>query len=194
LRVRNPAIVLGAIALAAALVIGFVQAGGTTESKPGTRLSRAEVAKPIAGAPPPLAALRTRVSEIKTGGEKAFDAQLRALRGYPVVVNAWASWCDPCEFELPFFQRQAVQRGAKVAFVGLNVEDARPKARAMAARYPLPYPTIADPDRDIIERFRVRGLPVTIFFDADGNEQMVHQGVFPSEKDLSEAIDRYALK
>jgi len=128
LRVRKPAIVLAALALAAALVIGFVQAGGTTESKPNTRLSRAEVTKPIAGAPPALAALRTRVSEIRSGGEKAFDAQLRALRGYPV------------------------------------------------------------------ERFRARGLPVTIFFDADGNEQMVHQGVYPSEKDLAEAIDRYALK
>jgi thiol-disulfide isomerase/thioredoxin len=193
-RVRKPAIVLGALALAAAIVIGIVQAGNSNDTKASAPLTRAQVAKPIAGVPATLAALRGRISEIREGGPKDFDAQLRALRGYPVVVNAWASWCHPCEFELPFFQREALRRGAKVAFIGLNVEDARGNAREMAARYPLPYPTIADPHRRIIGRVHARALPTTIFYDAQGKQQMVHQGVFPSEKDLSDAIDRYALK
>jgi cytochrome c biogenesis protein CcmG/thiol:disulfide interchange protein DsbE len=193
--VRKPALVLAAIALIVALVIGIVQAGGSTKTTAkGHALTRAQVAEPVAGTPADLAALRRRISEIKDGSPQDFDAQLRALRGHPVVVNAWASWCPPCKFELPFFQHQAVQRAATVAFVGLNVEDNHADARAMAARYPLPYPSIADPDRHIIDRFRARALPVTIFYDAKGTEQMVHQGVFPSEKDLSEAIDRYAMK
>ncbi|MGH2839763.1 MAG: TlpA family protein disulfide reductase [Solirubrobacteraceae bacterium] len=191
---RTPAMVLGGLALGAALVIGILQAGGSTDTQKAGALSRAQVAKPLPAAPPALAALRRRVSEISGGGTKAFDAQLRALRGHPVVVNAWASWCHPCEFELPFFQRQAVRRGAKVAFVGLNVQDARSNARRMAARYPLPYPTIADPDGKIVKRFRAVGLPVTIFYDAAGKRQLVHQGVFASEQDLSAAIERYALK
>jgi len=182
------------LALSAALVIGIVQAGGSTDAKRSRALSRTQVAKPIAGTPPALAALRSAVSDLRDGGTTAFDAQLRALRGYPVVVNAWASWCAPCEFELPFFQRQALRRGAKVAFLGINVRDARSAARRQAARYPLPYPSFVDRSSDIIERFGARGLPVTIFYDAAGTRQMVHQGVFSSEQDLSQAIDRYAVR
>ncbi len=193
MRVRRPAIVLGTLALAAVLVIGILQAGGSTETAQVEALSRAAVAKPIAGAPPALAALRTRINELDEGGAKSFDAQLRALRGYPVVVNAWASWCDPCRYELPFFQRQAVARGQEVAFLGVNYRDDKDRARELAARYPMPYPSFRDRD-DVIERFKARGLPVTIFYDASGKQQLVHQGVFASEQDLADAIDRYAVK
>ena len=41
-------------------------------------------------------------------------------------MNLWASWCDPCRYELPFLQRQAVKRGAQVAFLGVNSGDDRP--------------------------------------------------------------------
>lgn len=194
MRVRRPIIALGAIALSAALAIGVVQAGDSTDDKESDALSRARVAKPLPGAPPALAALRERINDLQDGGAKAFDAQLRALRGYPVVVNAWASWCDPCEYELPFFQRQALRRGAKVAFIGINVRDDRERAQRLAASYPMPYPSFRDRKSEIIERFSARGLPVTVFYDADGKRQMVHQGVFPSEHDLSEAIDRYAVR
>lgn len=194
MRVRKPAITFGSLCLVAAIAIGAVQAGDSTDKQDNRKaLTRAQVAKPIAGTPPVLASLRGRISELDDGGAKAFDAQLRALRGHPVVVNAWASWCHPCEFELPFFQRQAVQRGATVAFLGVNYRDGASNARQMAARYPLPYPSFRDRD-DIVERFKARGLPVTIFYNARGERQMVHQGVFASEQDLSDAIDRYALK
>jgi cytochrome c biogenesis protein CcmG/thiol:disulfide interchange protein DsbE len=193
-RVRKPAISIASLCLVAAIALGAVQASDSTEKKESGPLTRAQVAKPLPGTPPRLAALRARINELEGGGTKGFDAQLRALRGYPVVVNAWASWCDPCRFELPFFQRQAVKRGTKVAFLGVNPDDARSRAQRLIARFPLPYPTITDPDSDIIERVRARGLPVTIFYDASGERQMVHQGVFASEADLSAAIDRYALK
>ncbi len=192
--VRRPAIVLGALALAAALVIGIVQASGRSDTEPAGPLTRAEVAEPIAGAPPELAALRSPINARIDGGSDAFDAKLRSLRGHPVVVNAWASWCDPCRFELPFFQRQAMARGAKVVFLGLNVDDAPGRAKQMADRYPMPYPSFVDRDSEILAKFRARGLPVTVFYDARGRRQMVHQGVFASEQELSDAIERYALR
>jgi cytochrome c biogenesis protein CcmG, thiol:disulfide interchange protein DsbE len=193
-RVRKPAIGLGSLCLAAAIAIGVIQADDAAVKPARGPLTRAQVARPLAGTPPRLAALRRRISELDGGGTKAFDAQLHALRGYPVVVNAWASWCHPCRFELPFFQRQAVKRGARVAFLGVNPDDARSRAKALMERFPLPYPTITDPGSAIVERVRARGLPVTIFYDAAGRRQMVHQGVFASEQDLSAAIDRYALR
>lgn len=182
------------LALSAAIVIGVVQAGSSSDAKKVKPLAHAQVTRPIARTPPKLAALRSAVNDLRNGGRKAFDAQLRALLGYPVVVNGWASWCGPCKFELPFFQRQAQRRGARVAFLGVNVEDTPSAARRLTALYPLPYPSFEDPRGDIVERFGARGLPVTVFYDARGRRQMVHQGYFPSEQALSDAIDRYAVR
>jgi thiol-disulfide isomerase/thioredoxin len=189
--VRKALAAICALAVLAAIIVGVLQ----TEGKHGSQaLSLAEVSKPVAGAPPELAALHRHVNDLRPGGAKAFDAQLRALRGHPVVVNMWASWCDPCQFELPFLQREAVRRGARVAFLGINFNDNREAARQMAARYPMPYPSFEDPRGNVSRRFHFKGLPTTAFYDARGKLVIVHQGVFPSRAKLAAAIDRYALR
>lgn len=192
---RRAVIAICALAVTAAVVVGIVQAGGGRQAPKaaGAALSRAQVSRTLADASPELAALHRRVNELVPGGPAAFDAQLRALRGHPVVVNMWASWCDPCRFELPFFQREAVQRAAQVAFLGVNVADERGAAQRMAARYPMPYPSFEDPRDKIFGRYRARGLPSTAFYDARGKLVLVHQGVFPTQAKLAEAIDRYAV-
>jgi thiol-disulfide isomerase/thioredoxin len=191
---RKAVITLCALAVTAAVVVGAIQAGNS-ENAPqdeASALSLAEVSKPIDGAPADLAALRKRVNELDGGGAKAFDAQLRALRGHPVVVNMWASWCEPCRFELPFLQREALARGDKVAFLGVNVNDGRDAALARARQFPMPYPSFEDPRSNLFSRYRARGLPTTAFYDARGKLVIVHQGVFPTRAKLAEAIDRYA--
>ena len=192
------AIVLLAVAVGVvvAVVVGVQQARESDRAPQAVvePLSRAEISRPIPGAPPKLAALRSQINVLRSGGTRAFDAQLRALRGHPVVVNLWASWCDPCRFELPFLQREAVRHGARVAFLGINVNDERGAAREMAARFPMPYPSFEDPRSNVSARYHARGLPSTAFYDARGKLVIVHQGVFPSEAKLAEAIDRYALR
>lgn len=194
---RSSMITLCSLALVLAIVVGVRQTGESTAA-PETALApltREQVSRPIAGAPPRLAALRRRVNVLQGGGVKALDAQLRALRGHPVVVNMWASWCGPCRRELPLFQREAVKRGAQVAFLGVNVEDLREEALKLAARYPMPYPSFVDPRYNIVAgRFGARGLPVTAFFDARGRLAMVRQGEISTRAQLAEAIERYALR
>lgn len=193
--VRRVLAVIAALAVAAAIVVGIVQAGGTDAAtgEPPAPLTMAEVSRQLPGTPPRLAALRQRVNELTSGGAKALDAQLRALRGHPVVVNLWASWCEPCIYELPFLQRQAVERGARVAFLGVNSGDNRADARRMAARFPMPYPSFEDPRQNIAGRYRVLGLPATAFYDARGRLVTVHQGGYRTEARLSADIRRYAL-
>ena len=189
-------VVAVAAGVVAAVIVGIQQARKSDRAPQAAvaPLSLAEVSKPIPGAPAELAALRSRVNVLRPGGATAFDAQLRALRGHPVVVNMWASWCDPCRFELPFLQREAVRRGARVAFLGINVNDERGAAREMAARFTMPYPSFEDPRSNLAARYRSRGLPTTAFYNARGKLVIVHQGVFPSEAKLAEAIDRYAVR
>jgi cytochrome c biogenesis protein CcmG/thiol:disulfide interchange protein DsbE len=190
---RKAALALCTLALAAALFVGVRQARDDSVGDQPRPLTRAEVSKPIPGAPPELAALRRRVNVLQGGGRRAFDAQLRALRGYPVVVNMWASWCGPCRIELPHFQREALRRGARVAFLGVNVADNADDARKLAERYPMPYPSFTDPRYNIVAgRFGSRVLPVTVFVDAAGRHT-VRQGQFATQADLAAAIERYAL-
>jgi thiol-disulfide isomerase/thioredoxin len=191
--VKRGLIALAAVAVVAAIVVGVLQTRGSDRATGAApkALSLAEVSKPIAGAPPVLAALRSRVNELAAGGTKAFDAQLRALRGHPVVVNLWASWCDPCRYELPFLQRAAVERGAQVAFLGVDVNDAPSAAKQFAAQYPMPYPSFEDPHSNVAGRYGARGLPATAFYDAAGKLVIVHQGVFPTQQKLVNALERY---
>jgi thiol-disulfide isomerase/thioredoxin len=191
---RKAVIALLALGLTAAIVVGVIQANSSDRAPKdaGQPLTLTEVSKPVDGAPAPLAALHARVNELDGGGAKAFDAQLRALRGHPVVVNMWASWCDPCRFELPFLQREALARGTNVAFLGINVNDARGAARKLAGEFPMPYPSFEDPRSNLFARYKARGLPTTAFYDSSGKLVIVHQGVFATQASLARAIDRYA--
>lgn len=192
---RKGLISIGVLAVTAAVVVGIIQAGGSEGATSGLPepLTRAEVSRPVEGAPPRLAALRARVNELAGGGRKALDVQLRALRGHPVVVNVWASWCEPCLYELPFLQRQAVKRGAQVAFLGVNSGDNRADAQRMSARFPMPYPSFEDPRQNVVGGYRALGLPVTAFYDARGKLVTVHQGGYRTEAMLAADIERYAL-
>lgn len=75
--------------------------------------------------PPELRALERQAGQLLDGGPEAFEARVAALRGHPVVVNQWASWCGPCRYEFPFFQRLASRYSGRVAFLGVNSQDAR---------------------------------------------------------------------
>ena len=77
------------------------------------------------------------------------------LRGHPVVINKWASWCDPCRAEFPAFQRVATERGREVAFLGLNAKDSRRPAERFLAAVPDAVSLLRRPGRG--HRARARG-------------------------------------
>ena len=157
--------------------------------------SPAGAARALAGSPPPLAALHSQASRLLDGGARAFRARLAGLRGHPVVVNKWASWCGPCRFEFPFFQRLGVQLGRRVAFLGVDAEDNDGDAGGFLRRYPVTYPSYRDPDQKIARVFGATlAFPTTAFYDAAGRLTFVHQGAYASEAKLREDIARYAAR
>ncbi len=191
---RRALLLLALLTLAAIVVVGLTQAGGEDQPQATTPTGAAAV-RALAGAPPELARLHGQASELLGGGVAAYRARLRELRGWPVVVNKWASWCGPCRFEFPFFQSQAVALGRRVAFLGIDSGDTRSAAERFLRRFPVPFPSYEDPSERIA---RVAGapanFPITIFYSATGERTFVHQGAFPSEAALAKAIRRYALR
>jgi cytochrome c biogenesis protein CcmG/thiol:disulfide interchange protein DsbE len=150
-------------------------------------------AKALAGAPPELAKLHAQANRLLGGGADAFKARLRALRGHPVVVNKWGSWCPPCRAEFPFFQRQSIKRGRRVAFIGVDGNDNDGDARKFLRSFPVSYPSYRDPNLGIAAVFNaVQAFPSTAYYDSRGGLAYVHQGGYPDERKLSADIDRYA--
>jgi cytochrome c biogenesis protein CcmG/thiol:disulfide interchange protein DsbE len=142
-----------------------------------------------------LARLKTEANRILDGGPAGFKARLAELRGHPVVVNQWASWCGPCRFEFPFFRSQAGKHAGRVAFLGVNSKDSRDDAEAFLKELPVPFPHYYDKDASIARLFRGgRSWPTTAFYDASGELAFTQQGAYASEGKLAEDIRRYALR
>lgn len=127
------------------------------------------------------------------GGRPAYDKRVAELKGLPIVVNKWGSWCGPCRNEFPLFQRAAKRLGGDVAFLGVNVSDNRQAAYEFLNERPVPYPSYVD------RRLRISTLlppagaaPSTGFYDADGRLTHVKAGEYKTLSDLETDIRRYA--
>jgi cytochrome oxidase Cu insertion factor (SCO1/SenC/PrrC family)/thiol-disulfide isomerase/thioredoxin len=147
----------------------------------------------LMGVPAPAPAAPPKVSvaagPLLGGGVAA--AALRALRGRPVVVNAWASWCNPCREEFPILAAVAAEYRGRVAFRGLDVSDPAGPARRFLASHPLGYPSYADSSGALARALApFQGLPTTYFLDARGRVTYVHTGPYTSAADLRRDVDR----
>jgi cytochrome c biogenesis protein CcmG, thiol:disulfide interchange protein DsbE len=153
-----------------------------------------DYAESLSGAPPRLAALHRQANRLLPGGLAAYERRIAALRGYPVVVNAWASWCGPCRLEFPYFQRTGAEYGKRVAFLGIDSEDSDDAASTFLAEAPVPYPSYTDPDKEIAESIGASlGLPDTAFYDRRGELVYLKQGPYDDAAELRADIERHAL-
>ena len=103
---------------------------------------------------------------------------MAALRGTPMLVNLWGSWCGPCQKETPSLQRAHARLGKAVQFLGVDTEDQADSALDFAAhvRPPMRYPSVVDDNKAVL--LGVHGpsaVPMTIFVDASG--RIVHMSI-----------------
>lgn len=131
---------------------------GGVGSTPGA--SVIQIGSPLIGKPAPALAGTTLDGA-------PFD--LASLRGSPVLVNFWASWCGPCRDEFPLLaaaEKRHAAEGLKV--VGILFKDDAAPARAFVADEKADWPTVADPGRTIAQPWAVLAPPQTYFIDRDG--------------------------
>ena len=93
---------------------------------------------------------------------------LEDYEGKPVFINFWWSGCEPCKDEAPDLKRAHEVYGDEVAFVGVNVRDARVDAVAFARQYDLDYPHVEDDTLDIYREYGLTGQPESFFIDREG--------------------------
>jgi len=179
-----------------ALTIALVAAGcaGSDAGNPDSRLSLDQATEPLTGASPQLAQIRAQGNQLIGGGEDAFKARLEQLRGTPVVVNKWASWCRPCRLEFPWFQSLAEKRGGEIAFLGVDSNDSDDSAKQFLSELPLPYPSYTDSDLKIAQELGgpPQAFPTTTFYDRSGEQVFSHPGVYANEQDLIADVNRHA--
>ena len=192
---RRLLMIAGVVALTGVLVAGLLQAAGKKQAETAAPFDLQAAKARLKGSPAPLAALHAQSGRLLEGGVPAFRARLRALRGQPVVINKWASWCNPCRAEFPAMQQAATDRGRTVAFVGLNSGDSRQPAERFLKRYPIAVPSYVDPGEDIARAIDApANYPVTVFLDAKGKPAFIHQGAYRSSAAIETDIDRYLGK
>jgi cytochrome c biogenesis protein CcmG, thiol:disulfide interchange protein DsbE len=191
---RRLAFAVIGLGLVAIVVIGLTQSKGSNDKPQSATISAAQAKEELAGAPAPLAALHAQSNQLLDGGNDAYQARLEQLKGHPVVVNGWASWCGPCRAEFPYLQNLSVSDGKSVAFLGLDAEDVHGDALKFLKQFPVSYPSYELPRIPTQDFGAIRGLPFMLFYDAKGELQYVHQGGYASQEQLASDIQRYAVQ
>lgn len=142
---------LTAVLVAAVILLAIFGPGGTT------------TAYVASGAPVPLPDDQLAPVDVDD-----FGGILVGLRGTPVVVNLWASWCAPCRTEMPLLQRAASDYDDRIVLLGLASRDSPRAAAAFLEEVGVDYPSVFDASGDIRRQLGSRGFPTTYFFDENG--------------------------
>lgn len=175
-----------------AAVSAAAVAAGCGADQPKSAASSGDLGAALKGAPVELKRLNARANRVLGGGPTAFQRQLGTLEGVPVVVNKWASWCGPCRFEFPFFQRLARKHAGEIAFLGVNSLDSKKEAREFLQKFPVPYPSFFDPEGEIAKVIKGdRAFPVTAFYDSEGELVFPKQGGYASQAAIEKDIRQY---
>jgi cytochrome c biogenesis protein CcmG, thiol:disulfide interchange protein DsbE len=110
-----------------------------------------------------------------------YEALLGELRGTPVVVNFWGSWCGPCIEEAPDLAAVAREYEGRVQFLGVDILDAREPARDFIRRFDWPYPSVFDPTGAVRDALGYVGQPITLVYDSRGELSFERTGAIDAE-------------
>ena len=174
-------VALGA-AVVAGLVASSVQGDGAEVAEPEVTIrflpEDDESAQPLLADDVAGEAAPTDTFPMLDGGLATFAD----FTGKPVVVNFFASWCEPCRAEMPDFAQVHAELGDDVTFLGVSLRDSEGDARALLEETGVTYQVARDPSGSLAEAFGVVNMPSTFLLDADGRIASARAGILTADE------------
>jgi peroxiredoxin len=143
-----------------------------------------------------LAAILGTVSVLATAGDASGPAPaftltdlsgasqaLSQYKGQVVMVNFWATWCGPCQQEMPLLD-QMYKKFKPVGFtlIGVNVDKDAPPVKDLLARKPVSFPVLLDPTNAVSKAYHLDEMPSSVIIDRSGMIRYVHRGYKPGDE------------
>jgi peroxiredoxin len=114
-----------------------------------------------------------------TGGQTA----LSQYKGQVVLVNFWATWCGPCQQEMPLLdQMYKKYKPAGFTLIGVNVDKEEPAVKELLARKPVSFPVLLDPANQVSKAYHVDEMPSSVIIDRKGDIRYIHRGYRPGDE------------
>jgi thiol-disulfide isomerase/thioredoxin len=197
---RAPASLVAAAPIVLSLVLSACTSAGSStpvsdttarSTPPPAHVVAAPCPSSVAGAAEVSGGLPDVTLACLDPGTGPSTVRLAGLRGRPLVLNIWGSWCGPCRSEMPLLAAAARTGGARVRFLGVDAEDDDASARSFAAATGVPYNSVVDPEGTTKATLRWAGLPVTVFYAPDGREVGRHIGQIKDRTQLDALVRTY---
>lgn len=113
----------------------------------------------------------------------ADNLNLAAYRGKVVLVDFWASWCNPCRQSFPWMNQLQQTYGPQgLVVIGVNVDHERDAAKNFLDRYGADFQIVYDPEGHLASEFNFRDMPTSYLIGRDGNVHFVHAGFYPEKE------------
>ena len=118
---------------------------------------------------------------------------LSDLRGTPILLNFWATWCGPCRFEMPEIQALHERLGDELVILAVDQDESSGQVVSFFDELGLTFDSVIDDGKKVGEKYRLFGLPSTYIIDAEGVVQAVKVGPFANQDDLSNILEKVGL-
>jgi len=171
--------------LAAGLILGLglgflVLTGmqrGISSASTGTGTKRQNEA-PIVGATAP---------DFQLKGMDGANFRLSSVAGQPVLINFWATWCGPCQAEMPLIEKAYQSHASDLVVLAINDDEPADVVREFIADNRLTFKVLLDPGEKAMLTYRVNGIPTSFFIDREGVIRSIRVGIL-DEGDLSQRL------
>jgi thiol-disulfide isomerase/thioredoxin len=154
-------LILAGISIGAGLgvVILFGFSGAIPGLLTGSSTNPVDVPSPMVGAPAPEFELQTL-----TGSR----LRLSDMKGKVVLLNFWATWCAPCQQEMPLLQSRASRYPTDLVLLGIDFNENPSVVQDFVTNLNITFPILLDPGSKVQDLYRVRGYPTTLILDGQG--------------------------
>ena len=159
------------------------------------RIAASVVFAVVAGTASSAIAPSTQAPDFSLHAMSGPNMRLQDQRGRVVMVNFWATWCAPCQQEMPQLNRLYQKyRSSGFVLLGVNVDDDPSKAAEVVAKLGVTFPVLLDADKRVSKLYDLSTMPSTVIIDRDGKVRYVHRGYLAGYEDNYEKQIRELLK